>query len=60
MSYLMKQLPNQRWGIYAEKKLLATFGCHDNCLKVFELLQIRMMLISRTKIAPVFLDQQAA
>lgn|GEM_PF-5842466 len=56
----MKQLPNQRWGIYAEKKLLATFGCHDNCLKVFELLQIRMMLISRTKIAPVFLDQQAA
>lgn len=56
----MEQLPNQRWGIYAEKKLLATFGCRNNCLKVLELLQIRMMLIARTNETPVRLDKQAA
>ncbi len=41
MSYLIKQLPNQRWGIYAENKLLATIGCHDTCLQVLELLKTR-------------------
>lgn len=41
MSYLIKQLPNQRWGIYAEKKLLATIGCHNTCIQVLELLKKR-------------------
>jgi len=39
MHYSIKQLSNQRWGIYLEGKLLATIGCHDKGLTVLELLQ---------------------
>jgi hypothetical protein len=39
MHYSIKQLSNQRWGIYLETKLLATLGCYDKCLTVLELLQ---------------------
>ncbi|MGB5632538.1 MAG: hypothetical protein WBM86_07140 [Waterburya sp.] len=60
MSYSIKQLPNRRWGIYAQNKLLATFGCHDQCLKVLELLKKRMMLIAKTNKVPALSDNQAA
>jgi hypothetical protein len=34
MSYSYKQLPNGRWGIYQELKLLATIGCYQTCQKI--------------------------
>lgn len=60
MSYSIEQLPNQRWGIYAQKKLLATFGSHDHCLKVFKLLETRMMLLAKRNRVSTRLHQQAA
>lgn len=44
MRYSISQLSNQRWGIFVENRLLATFGCHDQCLAVLKLLQDRMRL----------------
>lgn len=38
MRYSTEQLPNRRWGIYADGRLLATLGCHKTCLKILELL----------------------
>lgn len=60
MSYAIKQLPNQRWGIYAQHKLLATFGSHDQCLKVFKLLETRMRLIAKEKRVSAGLNHEAA
>ncbi len=31
MQYSAKQLPNGRWGIYSELRLLATIGCKQTC-----------------------------
>ncbi|MCC0176389.1 hypothetical protein I4641_05285 [Waterburya agarophytonicola K14] len=41
MTYSIQQLSNQRWGIYVQTKLLATYGCQHNCLRVWELLEKR-------------------
>lgn len=34
MHYYSKKLPNGRWGIYLEFKLLATIGCYKSCQKL--------------------------
>ncbi len=34
MHYYSKKLPNGRWGIYVELKLLATIGCYKSCQKL--------------------------
>ncbi len=60
MSYSMEQLPNKRWGIYAQEKLLATFGCHDQCLKVLNLLQTKMILVAKNNQVLALLPKQAA
>ena len=39
MNYSIEQLPNGRWGIYAELKLLATIGCYQTGQKILALLQ---------------------
>ncbi len=39
MTYFIEQLPNGRWGIYVEWRLLATIGCHQTALKILALLQ---------------------
>ena len=39
MNYHIAQLPNKRWGIYSQLKLLATVGCHSTALKTLELLR---------------------
>ena len=41
MRYSIEQLPNRRWGIYADDRLLATLGCQQTCLKVLKLLSER-------------------
>jgi hypothetical protein len=41
MNYSSEQLPNGRWGIYQEGKLLATIGCYQTCTKILSLLQLR-------------------
>ncbi len=56
----MEQLPNKRWGIYAQEKLLATFGCHDQCLKVLNLLQTKMILVAKNNQVLALLPKQAA
>lgn len=60
MSYSIEQLPNQRWGIYAQKKLLATFGSRETCLKVLNLLQTKMILIGKRNQVMAQLQKQAA
>lgn len=47
MRYSVRQLSNQRWGIYLEDKLLASIGSRDQCLKVLELLQRKKELDGR-------------
>ena len=39
MNYSIDRLPNGRWGIYVELRLLATIGCHQTALKILTLLQ---------------------
>ncbi len=39
MNYSIEQLPNKRWGIYAELRLLATIGSYQNALTILTLLQ---------------------
>ena len=39
MKYSIEQLPNGRWGIYVELRLLATIGSHQTALKILALLQ---------------------
>jgi hypothetical protein len=34
MTYSFKQLPNGRWGIYQDLKLLASIGCYHTCQKI--------------------------
>jgi hypothetical protein len=41
MNYSSEQLPNGRWGIYQQGKLLATIGCYQTCAKILNLLQLR-------------------
>ncbi len=60
MSYSIKQLSDQGWGIYADEKLLATLGCYDRCLKVLKLLQSSKMLIAKQNRISVLLNKQAA
>ena len=60
MSYSIKQLSDQGWGIYADEKLLATLGCHDRCLKVLTLLQTSKMLIAKQNRVRVLLNEQSA
>ncbi len=44
MNYSIEKLPNGRWGIYAERQLLATIGCHRTGLTILELLHTRKRL----------------
>ncbi len=60
MSYSIEQLPNQRWGIYAENKLLATIGCYDTCLRVLELLRERKQVSIDTHQDSRLIVEQAA
>ena len=39
MSYYIKQLPDQSWGIYSNFKLVAKTRCYYTALKIIELLQ---------------------
>ena len=34
MNYSSEQLPNGRWGIYGQGKLLATIGCYQTCQEI--------------------------
>ncbi|MEM8721843.1 MAG: hypothetical protein AAGE84_21525 [Cyanobacteria bacterium P01_G01_bin.39] len=47
MSYSIKQVANQRWGIYLENKLLATLSCRNTSLKVLKLMQARTRLTAK-------------
>ena len=38
MNYSSEQLPNGRWGIYGQGKLLATIGCYSTCQEILSLL----------------------
>ena len=38
MNYSSERLPNGRWGIYQQGKLLATIGCYLTCQKILSLL----------------------
>ena len=38
MTYSFKQLPNGRWGIYQDLKLLASIGCYQTCQKIVAVL----------------------
>lgn len=60
MSYLIKQLPNQGWGIYTQNKLLATISCHDTCLKLLELLRTKKRVSIDTHPPSTLIDKQAA
>ncbi len=41
MNYSSEQLPNGRWGIYGQGKLLATIGCYSTCQEILSLLAKR-------------------
>ncbi len=41
MNYSSEQLPNGRWGIYEQGKLLATIGCYSSCQEILSLLAKR-------------------
>ena len=41
MNYSSEQLPNGRWGIYQEGKLLATIGCYPTCQEILSRLGFR-------------------
>ncbi|MEM8827886.1 MAG: hypothetical protein AAGE96_00845 [Cyanobacteria bacterium P01_G01_bin.19] len=41
MTYSAQQLSNEKWGIYADERLLATYSCQHTCLLVLEVLQMR-------------------
>ena len=41
MNYSSEQLPNGRWGIYGQSKLLATIGCYSTCQEILSLLAKR-------------------
>ena len=34
MNYSSERLPNGRWGIYQQGKLLATIGCYSTCQEI--------------------------
>ena len=44
MTYSIQKLPNKRWGIYLENKLLATHACQHTSSIVVELLQKKLAL----------------
>ena len=39
MSYWIEPLPDNRWGIYSQVKLIATIRCYYTALKILELLR---------------------
>ncbi len=39
MNYYIKQLPDDRWGIYLQLNLLATIGNYKTAEKILDLLQ---------------------
>ena len=39
MTFNSKQLPNGRWGIYCDLKLLASIGCPKTCKKIIRYLE---------------------
>jgi hypothetical protein len=41
MNYSSEQLPNGRWGIYQQGKLLATIGCYHTCQEILSRLGFR-------------------
>ncbi|MGF1540338.1 MAG: hypothetical protein ACFCU5_07785 [Pleurocapsa sp.] len=41
MNYYYNRLPNGRWGIYEQGKLLATIGCYQTCQEILKLLAER-------------------
>lgn len=41
MNYSSERLPNGRWGIYEQGKLLATIGCYFTCQEILSLLAKR-------------------
>ena len=48
MNYHIAQLPNKRWGIYSQLKLLATVGCYDTARKILKLLRRKNQALSLT------------
>ncbi len=60
MSYSIEKLPNGRWGIYAERQLLATIGCHRTCLTILELLNTRKRLKANIDQPSTLITNQAA
>lgn len=42
MLYNSKQLPNGRWGIFIDNKLVASIGCPKTCKKIVKSLESRM------------------
>ncbi len=39
MNYSLKQLPDERWGIYLQLELLASIGCYKTAKKILGLLR---------------------
>ena len=60
MSFSIGQLSNRRWGIYSDSKLLATYGCHNTCLKVLKLLQTKQQLSNKPYRQSTQIAKQAA
>ena len=60
MNYCIQQLPNKRWGIYAELNLLASIGSYETALKILNLLQKKSESKPKRKTAPVRAEANAA
>ena len=54
MNYSIKQLPNKRWGIYAQMQLIATIGCHQTGQKILDRLQKNSPILDQTSISSGF------
>ena len=60
MIYSAQELPDLKWGIYAHDRLLAIYGCQQNCLLVLKLLQTRNKTDFQTYKHPTIAIEQAA
>ncbi len=60
MSYSIEKLPNGRWGIYAERQLLATIGCHRTGLTILELLHKKKRLKANIDQSSTLITNKAA
>ena len=51
MNYSIELLPNRRWGIYAEQKLLATIGCYQTGREILTRLKLSQKVRPSSQLA---------